>query len=196
MEREKALQSLIEISNCNLGFIPSTPIEFSELSNTIFMKTKTRLSVSSIKRLWGYVSYTNFPSRSTLNILARFNDFRDWESYVQEIKFGDETGETNSSFVNNSILNANQLNIGDVITLGWDPEKGCKLEYISYLRFKVLESINIKLQPGDTCTINSICIDMPLFVSNIQRDTTVIPAYIGARQGGIKQIQVANHPDD
>lgn len=187
MEKQKALESLVQICNSNLGFIPTTPAEFNELSARIFLKTKQRISVSSIKRLWGYVKYENFPSRTTLNILARFNDFKDWETFQQEISFDHK--DSSSGFVDGSLVNANALNIGDKISVKWEPNKGCILEYISYLRFKVLESDNIKLLPGDTCTINSICIGLPLFVSNIQRDGIIIPAYIGAKSGGVTEIK-------
>lgn len=187
MEKQKALESLVQICNSNLGFIPTTPAEFNELSARIFLKTKQRISVSSIKRLWGYVKYENFPSRTTLNILARFNDFKDWETFQQEISFDHK--DSSSGFVDGSLVNANALNIGDKISVKWEPNKGCILEYISYLRFKVLESENIKLLPDDTCTINSICIGLPLFVSNIQRDGIIIPAYIGAKSGGVTEIK-------
>lgn len=190
MEKLKALESLVQICNSNIGYVPSTPAEFNDLSTRIFNKTKSRISISSIKRIWGYVRYENFPSRTTLNILSRFNGFKDWDSFQKEINFDPKDGS--SGFMDGSLVNANALQIGDQICVKWDPEKECILEYISYLRFKVLESKNIKLLPGDTCTINSICIGLPLFVSNIQRDGLIIPAYIGAKSGGIKQCVMRN----
>lgn len=190
MEKLKALESLVQICNSNLGFVPSTPTEFNELSSQIYLKTKARISVSSIKRLWGYVKYDNFPSRTTLNILARFNDFKDWESFQKEINYAQK--DNTSGFVDGSLVNANALQIGDQISVKWDNNKECILEYISYMRFKVLESKNIKLLPGDTCTISSICIGLPLVISNIQRENTIIPAYIGAKNGGIKQCIMRN----
>lgn len=192
MEKNKALESLIQISNNNLGFIPSTPAEFNNLSTIIFEKTKSRISTSSIKRLWGYVSYDNFPSRTTLNILARFNDFKDWDSFRQEIEYDKANTGSTSAFIDGSLVNASLLNIGDVIVLKWAEEKECTMEYISYLRFKVLDSKNIKLLPDDTCTLSSVCIGLPLFISNIQRGNLIIPGYVGAKTGGIQSISY--HP--
>lgn len=153
----------------------------------ILKKTQSSVSTSSIKRLWGYVEYNNFPSRSTLNTLARFNDFKDWDSFLNGISYND-SGDSNSAFMDNSLVNANLLNIGDVITIKWAGKKDCTLEYISYLRFKVIESNNIKLLPGDTCTLHSVCIGLPLFISNIQREGMIIPAYVGAKKGGVRII--------
>lgn len=192
MEKNKALISLIHISNCNLGFIPSSPAEFNQFSTIITRKTGHTISVSSLKRLWGYVSYVNFPSRTTLNILAKFNDFKDWNTFVNEISY--DKDDASSSYMDNSLVNANTLNIGDILKLTWGNNKGCLLEYISYLRFRILEPINIKLQPGDTCTLHSVCVGMPLFISNIQRDDMMIPAYIGAKKGGIQSIEIIPMP--
>lgn len=189
MDKVKALESLIHISNCNLGFIPSTPAEFKDLSLLILKKTQSTISTSSIKRLWGYVQYTSFPSRSTLNTLARFNDFKDWETFLNEVPYHDSK-DSSSGFLDNSLVNANTLNIDDEIIIKWDNEKSCTLEYISYLRFRVIEANNIKLQPGDTCTLHSVCVGLPLFISNIQRESVIIPAYIGAKKGGVRSIEI------
>lgn len=195
MEKHNALESLVQITNSNLGYVPSTPAEFNNLSSQIFMKTKAHISVSSLKRMWGYVKYENFPSRTTLNILARFNDFKDWESFQKEITFEAVSDKDSSSgFVDGSLLNANALNVGDEIVAKWDNGKECTLQYISYLRFKVIEAKNIKLQKDDICTINSICIGLPLVVSNIQRGGIIIPAYIGAKFGGVRQCTLRNAP--
>lgn len=195
MDKVKALESLIHISNCNLGYIPSTPAEFKHLSLLIFRKTQSSISTSSIKRLWGYVQYASFPSRSTLNTLARFNDFKDWETFLNEVSYNG-SNDSSSGFLDDSLVNANMLNIGDVITIKWDDEKSCILEYISYLRFRVVEANNIKLQADDTCTLHSVCVGLPIFISNIQRESMIIPAYIGAKKGGVRSIElIPANPD-
>ena len=186
MEKEKALEVIIQMSNCTLGFVPSTPAEFNELSALIYRKTQVDLSISSIKRLWGYVKYNSFPSKSTLNTLARFNGFKDWEAFLSEISTTD-SGES-SAFLKDSLINASSLTIGDKLTVKWGRGKECTLEYISYLRFKVINARNIKLQPSDTVTVHTICIGLPIFVSNIQREDAIIPLYIGAKNGGVKSI--------
>lgn len=188
MDKDLALKNLIQITNCRIGFVPSTPTEFNVLSHAIFLRTKTQISISSIKRLWGYVSYTGFPSKSTLNTLARFNDFKDWETFLQEYSLP-KNGSDSSSFVDGSIINSSKLTVGDRVLLRWEEIKGCSLEYISYLRFRVIDAENIKLQKDDICVVSSICVGFPLFVSNIQRGQSIIPAYVGAKKGGISSIE-------
>ena len=53
--------------------------EFEELSERILEKTGTRLSVSTLKRLWGRVKYDNVPHINTLNVLAQFAGYDRWQ---------------------------------------------------------------------------------------------------------------------
>jgi len=60
--------------------------DFEQVSDTIFDKTATRLSISTLKRLWGRIRYDSSPSTATLNVLARFLDFHDWRAFQQSLR--------------------------------------------------------------------------------------------------------------
>jgi hypothetical protein len=60
-------------------------LDFEKLSERIFEKTGTLLSITTLKRLWGRVKYDSSPNAATLNVLARFIDFADWRSFKQHI---------------------------------------------------------------------------------------------------------------
>lgn len=60
--------------------------DFEQVSDTIFDKTDTRLSISTLKRLWGRIRYDSSPSTATLNVLARFLDFHDWREFQQSLR--------------------------------------------------------------------------------------------------------------
>ncbi|SDZ88194.1 hypothetical protein [Pedobacter hartonius] len=55
---------------------------FEKLSSRILEKTGERLSVSTLKRIWGKVSYDHAPAKSTLNILARYAGYENWRSFT------------------------------------------------------------------------------------------------------------------
>ncbi len=57
--------------------------DFEKLNTAIFDSTGVSLSVSTLKRLFGKVSYPNLPSVHTLNTLARFAGFEDWNDFRQ-----------------------------------------------------------------------------------------------------------------
>lgn len=60
--------------------------DFEKLADLIAAKTDVQLSVSTLKRIWGKVSYKNAPSLTTLHTLARFLGYADWRAYQQQFR--------------------------------------------------------------------------------------------------------------
>jgi hypothetical protein len=58
--------------------------DFDDLSERIFQKTGVRLSVSTLKRIWGKVKYDHSPTTATLNALVRFAGFPNWRDFQQQ----------------------------------------------------------------------------------------------------------------
>jgi hypothetical protein len=55
--------------------------DFEDLSEKIIDKTRVRLSVSTLKRIWGKVRYESTPNAATLNALAVFIGHENWKSF-------------------------------------------------------------------------------------------------------------------
>ncbi len=192
MNLHQALADLIKITNKNLGYTPSTPSEFDQLTYKIEQKTRQRISLSSVKRLWGYVNYNGFPSTNTLNNISRFNDFDDWNDYLR--RYGDLGIDESSHFLDNNMIESETLNPGDTVSLSWEKDKSCELKYIGNHRYRVMESRNIKLIPGDEFQMHSITIDLPFYAADILRGEERITGYIGAQTSGIKSISLQRGP--
>jgi len=58
--------------------------DFEDLGERIFAQTSVRLSVSTLKRIWGKVRYESSPTLGTLNALASFAGFGGWREFVQQ----------------------------------------------------------------------------------------------------------------
>ncbi len=58
-----------------------TDYDFEILSDDIFSHTATRLSVTTLKRVWGRITYRSNPSTTTLNALARYAGYQDWRHF-------------------------------------------------------------------------------------------------------------------
>ena len=185
MEKNIALETLVELTNANLGYVPSTPTEFNDLSRMIKAKTGRSISLSSIKRIWGYVRYEGFPSVSTLNNLAQYNGYKDWDTFM--LGYISDRG-ADSAFLKESVVSADNLTAGDCLLLSWGDGKSCEIEYLEAMRFRVNDSRNIKLEPGDTFTVRTLSLGHPLYVSDIRRGDMYLPAYIGAKKGGLTKI--------
>jgi len=56
--------------------------DFNELSERIWQKTQTKLSATTLKRLWDKVNYQSQPATNTLNALARFAGYEHWRDFV------------------------------------------------------------------------------------------------------------------
>ena len=62
--------------------------EYHELSKAILDATGVSLSHTTLKRVWGKVKYTNSPSLTTLNTLARYVGFENWRSFRLHLEAG------------------------------------------------------------------------------------------------------------
>jgi hypothetical protein len=58
-----------------------TNYDFSKLSDEVHDRTQVRLSVTTLKRIWGKLKYENAPTLTTLNALAQFAGYSDWRSF-------------------------------------------------------------------------------------------------------------------
>ena len=60
--------------------------DFEKLADLIAGKTGVQLSVSTLKRVWGKVSYQHAPSLTTLHALAQYLGYADWRAYQQQFR--------------------------------------------------------------------------------------------------------------
>ena len=187
MDKE-ALAAIVRITNENLGYEPTTPTGFNDLIRQIKQVTGDTLSLSSIKRIWGYIPYNGDFSPTTLNILARYNGMKDWESFRKSLDYNINPDDQ-SGFHDNTIIETNRYKPGDRIELSWNDGKECELECVGPMRFRVLRAGNIKLKSSDTVTLHTLCIGQPVYISDIIRGDIRFTAYVGAKKGGLLSIR-------
>jgi hypothetical protein len=58
--------------------------DFEKLSDAIYACTQVRLSVTTLKRVWGRLKYDSAPTLTTLNALAQFAGYTDWRDFKQK----------------------------------------------------------------------------------------------------------------
>lgn len=61
-----------------------TGYDFEQLSAEVQTTTGVLLSVTTLKRLWGKLKYTNVPTSTTLNTLAKYAGYSDWREFKQK----------------------------------------------------------------------------------------------------------------
>jgi hypothetical protein len=58
-----------------------TNYDFEKLSDEVDLATGVRLSVTTLKRIWGKLKYESDPTLTTLNTLAQYAGYADWRSF-------------------------------------------------------------------------------------------------------------------
>lgn len=80
-EQQRAIDALREAIETTVGKRIQTPKDFDFLSQLIEERCGEHMSVSTLKRVWGYVDSNSMPRRSTLNILAQLIGKKDWDDF-------------------------------------------------------------------------------------------------------------------
>jgi hypothetical protein len=86
-ESEILVSKCLGIIEANLGWGKAedwTNYDFSKLSDEVHNRTHVRLSVTTLKRIWGKLKYENAPTLTTLNALAQFAGYADWRSFSNQ----------------------------------------------------------------------------------------------------------------
>lgn len=97
-QQEQALAKLRELIEGVIERKMKTPKDFEYLSECIFEKFHEKISPTTLKRLWGYLSESTTPRNSTLDILSMFVGYDNWKDFckknpIEEEKRKEERGE-------------------------------------------------------------------------------------------------------
>ena len=160
--------------------------DFENLSDDIENSTSELLSASTLKRLWGYVNYMSSPRTYTLDVLSRYIGYQSFNSFCEQIH---ETSEFVSGFLSEDSLVAENLQPGDRVRIGWNPDRLVTLLYKGENRFRVEEVHNASLLVGDEFVLPAIVKGYPAYIPHIERDGKLTPMYVAGYRDGITLIK-------
>ena len=142
------------------------------------------ISVNTLKRILGFLDYDGKSFRqSTLDTIAAYLGFRDWQEAEQATK------DKVSAFGHNpAVLDAGELKRGDVVSVTYAPDREIAFEYQGDERFTVAKSVNSKLCAGDVAVIRQFVLGYPLLVMEVIRDGRSLGAYTAGKVGGLASI--------
>ncbi|MDE6101062.1 MAG: hypothetical protein K2L46_08820 [Paramuribaculum sp.] len=81
-DKEK-LELLLSIVGKKFGTSPRTPTDFAQLTSAIHQTTGRTIGLSTLKRLWGYVTDQTGTTYSTLTLLCRYAGYSDWDCFCR-----------------------------------------------------------------------------------------------------------------
>lgn len=178
MEEKLELTFLRQAVERKFGSVPATTAGFVRLSEEM----NDSVSASTLKRLWRYVGMNVEPRRGTLDALAEYVGFRDYKAFCEDLQ---STQLASSGYFNSARIDSSSLLKGDIISIGWRPDRTVTLCYLGDDRFRVTASENAKLQVNDEFEAHSIVKGFPLIITEILRNGGKTPSYIAGREGGI-----------
>lgn len=182
------LNSLLEDVEKSYGRKIRTTTDFEVLSVVLERETGEMLSSSTLKRLWGYVSGSQVPRKSTLDILCKFIGKNDFSAYCAGLM---EDKTISSRFFSSKTLESSSLEAGQSVVIGWAPDRIVKLEYLGNCEYLVTDSGTSKLAAGDRFSLGSMMLGFPLYIPALHREGKQTPlSYVAGAANGLNRLDI------
>ena len=172
--------------------ILSTTTDFEEFSYYLEKEVGTRVSASTLKRLYGYVSDEHKPRMVTLDALAKYIGHKNYMAFCQWLK---TSTKYNSSFFKTNQLVSSDLAEGAQIAIGWSPNRVLQLRYLGNSTYEIEASENSKLKQGDRFVTGCFIKEQPLFLPYIERDGERTASFVAGRNGGLTMIRIVRNEE-
>ena len=147
--------------------------------------TGQHIGSTTLKRLLGFVKDDRKTYLSTLDIIAVYLGFNSWEELAAVEPVG------NSGFDEMlQEVQADSLSVGEYVRISYLPDREVLLRHLGNTRFRVVESLNSKLQPLDEIMVSSFILSYPLHASHVWRAGADLGAFTAGTTGGLTQITI------
>lgn len=181
------IESLCRAVEYSAGHKISTSNDFIRLSGQIEGRLGETLGVSTLKRIWGYVGDGEQPRTTTLNLLARFCGYADFQAFVAEVCGVKEYATSHRIIV--TAVNTGNLEKGALLVLEWNPDRRVLIEHLSSGNFQIRSSQNSKLRVGDIFHCDRMLPGQPCYIDHLIHEGAESPYYVMGLQGGLTKIE-------
>lgn len=156
------------------------PSDCDYLALDIETVTGEHIGVNTLKRLLGFIDDERKPRESTLDIIAQYLGFENWEI----LKCFDD--KSNSSFdTDDDAIHVCNLTKGQRIEVSYLPDRLIELEYLGDEKFLVNKSVNSKLSEDDEIKMTHLIEGYPMLVSHVWREGKDLGEFIAGKAQGI-----------
>lgn len=163
-----------------IGHPIAYPSDCERLAINIRYSLNETIGVTTLKRIFGFVDDVASPRASTLDILARYCGYDTYEEFKKILlKEGD------SDFENVPDIVSANLAPGAVIKFTYLPDRKIVLIYEGKLKFRVTDCENGSLRNNDILTISYFNKNMPLIVTDVERDGKSLGRYVAGKTSGL-----------
>ncbi len=182
------LSELLRQVERKFGHRLSTTTDYELLSFVMEREIGEMVSASTLKRLWGYVSYSSTPRIATMDTLCRYIGHKDFRAFCKSLKDSDAVV---SAFFSTKAVETAEMEEGTTVQLGWSPNRLVSLKCLGGSRFEVLSAENTKLQVGDRFEASEFLLGAPLYIASVlHADGTKTPPYVAGKVEGLNLLEV------
>ena len=143
-------------------------------------QTKQKISLNTLKRLFGFIDGVSEPRLYTLDTIALFLGFADWDIYLLSL---DKSG--NSGFNSLQEIKIETLPISSIVEFGYDPDRIVQVKFEGQNHFKVISTRNSKLLENDLVEITHFVLNYPLVILNLIREGKSMGRFTAGKVGGL-----------
>jgi|LauGreDrversion4_2_1035121.scaffolds.fasta_scaffold107334_2 hypothetical protein len=140
------------------------PIRYAKdceaLAGSIHAFTGEKISCSTVKRLFGLIESDNEPRLYTLDILAQYLGYVNYDRLLQE--FNSDKNDLSQSI---ETIASKDLKNGDTIQFKYAPNRFVAANYMENSIFKIVDSNDPKIQKNEILVFNNVGRYLPLFAS-------------------------------
>lgn len=168
------------------------PSDFDHLAVEIEHATKQRISTNTLKRLLGTIESVKEPRLFTLDVIAQYLGFENWDVYIVSL-----SKEGNSQFdkisEDDSLcqeISVEGLAQGTKIEFQYYPDRRVVLQYVEGKSFMITDSSNSKLKINDRVEISNFYLNYPLIVSTVMRNEVNIGRFTAGKISGLTYLKI------
>lgn len=171
----------------HLGKAIHRPADCEMLALDIESVTGQHIGVNTIKRLLGFKRDEREPRLTTLDIIARYLDFDNWDT-LKELD-----SKSNSDFgISPDGLQASDIPIGQTVSFSYLPNRHVTLRRLHDDLFEVAVSENGKLEVGDIVRVSNFMLHYPLPVASVLRNGEDFGSLLLGKVSGLTSVCVGD----
>ena len=171
------------------GITMNKSSDFDTLAQAIKDKTNESLGVNTLKRLFGFNTEKVSQRLSTMDIIAQYLDYEDYESLIKEL--GEDADI--SLFTPIECIEPQNIENGSRIRISYEPNREFYLTYLGDSKFIVNEVKGSRnILKGDLLTILQLAVGHRLVVTQVERNGENLGTYEAAKHKGLKSVEIIN----
>jgi len=162
------------------------PSDYEALSMDMQEITGCPISVNTLKRLMGVIDSVKEPRLYTLDTVAKYLGYSDWDVYIETLM-----GTGDSDFgEDDGCIEEKDLNVGTQVEFRYHPGRSVVVEKESERQFTVLRSEGSKLKAGDHLEIGTFRLHYPLISKRVVREGEDLGSFTAGKINGLTSIKI------